>query len=942
MVFPLRTSILIYLVIFALVLGCSGGGGETPASPGLSNGTDITKVNQTASNNAYIWESGEVILNPEDLTAEVVPTRSTDFTLNIVKFLQPPGGNPANLSVAFDLPNCDFPNAYIDCNVTVTHPLPGTNYWGFDVRVIVFAAGGETGKHDTSLNYPRANELRMVNADGYTRWFNNQEFGPNGKIFGYINGVMSPVFTTNFSKVNGFKYFAEGLDPQEVPPDPAEVNRGVFSGGSVTREVLLQFPKVVSPFKFKYSIAASWDTPTATPPSSVGDFPATANQQEAYQIVVTQDPASTAFYDATGPTWGGDLILDIEVWDWQGAPGSGISEIWVESPTLLSSQGNAVEIIGAGWTTTPGSSPNSLIYSGTLSNVTPTAVAGQELLLTVVSASPTTYAPPMPGFVYPAAPLAAYQLFGCTILDNGTVVPKITVTNPNGGETLVIAQPWTITWTSSGPIANVIIEYNTDGSQTLFPNTITLSTPNTGNYVWDPVPDTPSTTCRLRISDTLGTASDISNANWTISTTAVTGWNVKPGLSGIPVDNPEPNQSTYTPDFGIQNDGTGNEGAWLIDQEGGIPDGTPLFYDYMLDWSGPGGNSWPSGFSYNPAPLGQFDASSNGIALFGTCANTGSINPPVYNDPFTAIWYLFYLLDDGSVTAGTLMFATWGDAGEGDPPGDDPELVPWFHTSDISGGLPGWQGNDMQDAAIWLMPYSNDPASPVPATDNMGDLSIGFWQYDFNMDVPSGEGYAGGGIFRLPFPNFTTLVDPPFFEAFDVSDPAKCRLAADTDSYLSIAPDLTNMAVMVYMIDSLGNFYGTGYQIDWAGGQFYYYPLDASLKIRPEYTNGLYLEGGTMVDLEMLPTTTYLYAQDWEQGFNWVAVLYDMGDGTWVVRVYDVNWTAASGEEITINDTTDPLPGTPMALDVDAKNFEIHVLANNGGNIEATVFNYTP
>jgi len=938
MVFPHRTSILIYLVIFALVLGCSGDGGETPTSPDLADDVLTGKVIQSSASDVYIWEAGEVLLDIEKMEAEIVPLRTTDFTLNVVMFLQPPKGDPSNLTVAFDIPGSDFPNAFVDLDLTLSHPFPGTDFWGFDTRCIVFAGGSEQGKQDPSLTYPTASELRIVNADGYTRWFNNQEFGPFNKIFGYVDGIMAPTFTMNFSLVNGFKYFCENIDRQATPADPPEADRGVFSGGAVTREMLIQFPQIAQPFKFKYSVATAWDAPTTSPPTSVDHFPATANAQEAYQIVVTQDPASDAFYDETGPSWGGDLILDIEVWDWQaeGDAAAQILEIWVESPTLLATQGDAVEITGT-WTQSAGSSANSVVYSGTLTNVTPAAVEGQELFITVVSEDPTSYEPPLPGFLYPDAPLAAYQLFGCYIEDNGSVVPSITVVYPNGAETLVIGDPATILWSSTGPIADVIIEYNTDGSESLFPNTITLSTPNTGSYDWDPVPDTPSTTCHIRISDVLGTASDISDDVWEIGTEGDTGWNVKPGLGGIIVDNPAPNQSTYSPDFGIQNDGLGNEGAWLIDQEGGIPDGTPLFYDYMLDWSGPGGNTWPSGFNFNPAPMGPFDASSNGIALFGSCANTGSINPPIYNDPFTAIWYIFYLLDDGGLTAGDLMFATWGDAGEGDPPGDDPEEQPWYHTADISGGLPGWQGVDMDNAATWLMMFSTDPAMPPPLEEDEGDLNVGFWQYD-----AAGDGYATGGIYRLGFPEYTTYMQPPLFEAFDISDPDKCRIAADSDSYLTFDSALDNLAVMVYMLDSLGNWYGSGYQLDWAASMFYYIGLGNSMKMRPEYADDLYLEGGTMVDLEMLPTITYLYDQDWELGNNWVAVLYDMGDGTWVVQIYKVDWGADEPEdEIIIIDTTDPLPGTPIAIDVDAVNFEIHVLADNGGDIEATVFDYT-
>jgi len=930
MVFPHRTSILIYLVILALVFGCSGGGGQTPTAPGAGDSQFTANVDHSAAGNSYIWESGEVILDTEELEATVVPLRTAEFTLNIVKFMQPPAGSLANLQVAFDLPNCDIPNAYVDVDTTISHPFPGTDYWGFDVRVIIIGGGSTTGKNDTTVRYATPSELRLVNADGYTRWWNRDEFGPFEKIFGYTEGALAPKnFTLNFATVNGYKYFAPGIPATQVPPNPTDVSRGNFASGSVTRQMLLQFPQgTPKPFKFKYSISASWDTPTTSPPTNVSQFPATANQQEAYQIVVTQDPASTAYYDNDDQTFGGDLILSIEIWDWQadGNAADEISAIWLESPTLLSNQGDKVEI-KASWTESAGSSPNSIIYSGTLSSVTPTSQEDQELFITVVSADPTTYEPPLSGFLYPSQPLAAYQLFGAGILPSGEPIPSIIVTDPNGGETAIIGSTYEIKWTSY-MITDVVIEYSTDGGTT-YPNVIVPTTPSDGSYIWDPVPDTPTTTAKVRITDAAASplAQDESNNNFTIAATGEQGWNPVPGKTQMPADNPAPNQSTVSPDLGIQNDDAGGEGAWMVDQEGGVADGSPLFYNYLLDWSGPGGNAYPSGFNFNFAPFNRHDVSSNGIVIAGCSANPMQMDPPVVNDPLTAIWYISYLKDDETAVAGDLLTVMWGDQGEGDPPGDDPDAVPWFHTCDVSGGLPGWQGDDQQDSLTWLMCYSHEAGAPVP--DTPGDLQIGFWQYPF----------LTGGIYRLPFPEYTTDLDPPLFLAFDVNDPGKCRMAADTDSYLTFSSDLDGLAVMTYMLDSLGNFYGSGYQVDWAGSQFYYIGLGNSLKIRT--TDELYVEGATAVDLEMLPTVTYLYEQDTEQGWNWCAVLYDTG-GQYVVRIYEVNWTAETGSELTTIDTTDPIDGTPLALDVDGYNFTIHVLADNGGTIEATVFNYTP
>ena len=80
-------------------------------------------------------------------------------------------------------------------------------------------------------------------------------------------------------------------------------------------------------------------------------------------------------------------------------------------------------------------------------------------------------------------------------------VPAITVTSPNGGESWEVGSAHNITWTSVGTVGNVMIEYSTNNGSTW--TTIVASTANDGTHPWT-VPDTPSTTCRVRVSETDG------------------------------------------------------------------------------------------------------------------------------------------------------------------------------------------------------------------------------------------------------------------------------------------------------------------------------------------------------------------------------------------------------------------------------------------------------
>jgi Tol biopolymer transport system component len=84
---------------------------------------------------------------------------------------------------------------------------------------------------------------------------------------------------------------------------------------------------------------------------------------------------------------------------------------------------------------------------------------------------------------------------------------------PNGGEDLTAGSTYPITWSSSGPINNVLIEYSTDNGS----NWTSINTaPNTGSYDWL-VPAVNSNQCLVRISDASNTdVNDISDGVFTI------------------------------------------------------------------------------------------------------------------------------------------------------------------------------------------------------------------------------------------------------------------------------------------------------------------------------------------------------------------------------------------------------------------------------------------
>jgi len=91
---------------------------------------------------------------------------------------------------------------------------------------------------------------------------------------------------------------------------------------------------------------------------------------------------------------------------------------------------------------------------------------------------------------------------------------SLTIIQPNGGELLQAGSEKYITWTSTGDINNVKLEYSTDGN-TWSP--VFASTPNDGSQN-TAVPNVVTTTAKVRVTNVEGTESDESDGNFEITT----------------------------------------------------------------------------------------------------------------------------------------------------------------------------------------------------------------------------------------------------------------------------------------------------------------------------------------------------------------------------------------------------------------------------------------
>ena len=320
-------------VIFVFLAGCSNGAGN-PLIPG-SEPEIRSKINSVSQDNRFILGLWSCEIEPGSRKFEITPLRTADITLNINKFVS---GSIDGFGIGeIDLSGIDA--GRIDCTITIKHPLDGLDEFHlFDVWGVFLHNGSSSLIYDpSSPTYPGGpdageNEAVLLNADGYTRWFNQPEFDGDGPPFleYYPMGFSNlPVPT---ACLNGYKIFTDTLlknvDYYTWATTPDYMNlRNIFRAGVPnSRRYEFQFPVIddVPVIQFQFAVITNWEPgdPALTGnPSEYEpwDFPSSANVEEAFFVNVST-VASSLYYDISGtePDFGGNFIADIEVFDWQG------------------------------------------------------------------------------------------------------------------------------------------------------------------------------------------------------------------------------------------------------------------------------------------------------------------------------------------------------------------------------------------------------------------------------------------------------------------------------------------------------------------------------------------------------------------------------------------------------------------------------------------------
>jgi hypothetical protein len=323
------------LLCLAIALGCAQGKTDLLAP-------QTTESNHAISNSAqtHLWGYYNIYIDPDTRTATAICCRSAQFALNLVTFLNSGPGN-----ITLDLKGITTGSGFIDVDldIGIRHPVPDlTAYNCYDVRGIFIGDGSVSMGYDTDLIYstgPPASQIMydygltasdpypasVGMPDGYTRWWNPSEF-PNSGMFGYTPGGLSTPSYFGTATLGPYKYYADGLSVEKDLWEflASTTANGVFSAGSTnTRNYYLRFPSGTA-LKCSIAFVANWVSPTTHP----------ANAPEAVGLNVNVTPG---VYYTDENNNGGNLILDVSVFDWDSSTIGGVMQDYrliIESTVL--------------------------------------------------------------------------------------------------------------------------------------------------------------------------------------------------------------------------------------------------------------------------------------------------------------------------------------------------------------------------------------------------------------------------------------------------------------------------------------------------------------------------------------------------------------------------------------------------------------------------------
>lgn len=313
----------LYLSILTVMIGVAALGCSGASNPTAAPMTPVSHSGTSATHN--LWGLWQFIADPANGKLEVIPLRNVAMHVNVVPILEPPAG------VKLYIKNVTFDGLVCDVDVTLVHPFPGmSQYTGFDVAGIFISIGNKAGFADGDLVMAGPGDTRMLNPDGYTRWWNPTEFPQNNTILRYKDGLMGTKHSiANYnSTLNAYKLFSNNLTKDQDILELGPENKVEFTAGSAnTRHYKIDFQSGVT---FNYAVDACWEPPTGSAPYTIDEFPENAWRPEAWAISVTE--LENTLYNQGGDA-GGKLKLLVDVWDHTKPANPGVyNKVIVESP----------------------------------------------------------------------------------------------------------------------------------------------------------------------------------------------------------------------------------------------------------------------------------------------------------------------------------------------------------------------------------------------------------------------------------------------------------------------------------------------------------------------------------------------------------------------------------------------------------------------------------
>ena len=296
----------IYIAMLVIILTVGCGGNNPVVWPDSEKPSNLWAGDSHRISGLYTF-----YCDPVSGVIDIEPIRDVDLHLNALKFLEP----PPYLHLTLESQPV-FNGNIVDVDIGLRNPYIGLDqFTGFDVCGIVFTKGTETGFNDPDVVIAGVGDTRLLNPDGYTRWWNPSEFPHGDNIFSYIDGkIGTPDEDADYNcTINGYKYFADDLEKNTPLSELDPSNRGMFSAGQ--QNIRHYTIDLSGGLIFNYAVDACWNKPEGQAPYDVpDDFPPGANRQEAYNIEVTELKNDLYYVDDTYFI-GGNLVIQVDVWD---------------------------------------------------------------------------------------------------------------------------------------------------------------------------------------------------------------------------------------------------------------------------------------------------------------------------------------------------------------------------------------------------------------------------------------------------------------------------------------------------------------------------------------------------------------------------------------------------------------------------------------------------